>query len=324
MLSWTGDASIARRRRGKAQCRHDNLRALIGTPATKVGTFLFEFATPGIGQILKAAGADFAVLDMEHTGFGFDTVRQVVRYCQAAGLPLVVRVPSQQRHHISRALDTGADGVMVPIVSSVEQAKAVLDAAKYWPDGTRGVALGLAHERFAMRAEPLVPRFAEQNARTAIILQVEDPRGAAAADEIAAMPGVDMLWLGHNDLSVALGEPGAFDHPDSLQGRAGDDRGRQEARQVGRAARRSTPSRAPQFAAMGYDFVSIAGDVWLLQQAFAAGVGDGQKILTLRSGRAATASRRVGHSLDVAHLRAVYRAHSRRALRALLRVRSCL
>ena len=120
------------------------LRSLAGTRETKVGTFLFEFATPGIGQILKAAGADFAVLDMEHTGFGFDTVRQVVRYCQAAGLPVVVRVPSQQRHHISRALDTGADGVMVPIVSSVEQAKAVLEAAKYWPDGTRGVALGLA------------------------------------------------------------------------------------------------------------------------------------------------------------------------------------
>ena len=190
-----------------------NLRSLIGTPHAKIGTFLFEFATPGIGQILKAAGADYAVLDMEHTGFGFDTVRQVVRYCQAADLPLIVRVPSQSRHHVSRALDTGADGVMVPIVSSVEQAKAVLDAAKYWPDGTRGVALGLAHERFAMRGEPLLPRFAEQNARTAIVLQVENPRGAAAAGEIAAMPGVDMLWLGHNDLSVALDKPGEFDNP---------------------------------------------------------------------------------------------------------------
>jgi 2-dehydro-3-deoxyglucarate aldolase/4-hydroxy-2-oxoheptanedioate aldolase len=154
---------------------------------------------------------------MEHTGYGFETVRQIVRYCQAAALPLVVRVPSQQRHHISRALDTGADGVMVPIVSSVAQARAVLDATKYWPDGTRGVALGLGHERFAMRSEPLVPRFAAQNARTCIILQIEDPRGAAAAAEIAAMPGVDMLWLGHNDLSVALGEPGAFDHPDFVQ-----------------------------------------------------------------------------------------------------------
>ena len=61
----------------------NGLRALVGTAPAKIGTFLFEFATPGIGQILKAAGADFAVLDMEHTGFGFDTVRQVVRYMQA-------------------------------------------------------------------------------------------------------------------------------------------------------------------------------------------------------------------------------------------------
>src|SRR5689334_9711295 len=166
----------------------DNLRSLVGTSSTKVGTFLFEFATPGIGQILKAVGADFAVLDMEHTGFGFETVRQVVRYCQAAELPLIVRVPSQQRHHISRALDAGAEGIMVPIVSSVAQAKAVLDAARYWPDGTRGVALGLAHERFAMRSEPLLERFAEQNRRTVIILQIEDPSGAEAAGEIAALP----------------------------------------------------------------------------------------------------------------------------------------
>ena len=209
---------------------------------TKIGTFLFEFATPGIGQILKAAGADYAVLDMEHTGFGFDTVRQVVRYCQAAELPLIVRVPTQQRHHISRALDAGAEGIMVPIVSSVAQAKAVLDAAKYWPDGTRGVALGLAHERFAMRSEPLLDRFAEQNARTVIILQVEDPRGADAADEIAALPGVDMLWLGHNDLSVAMNKPGAFDDPDFLKHEQATDRGREEARQVGRPARRRCPA----------------------------------------------------------------------------------
>lgn len=249
----------------------DSLRAMVGTAPAKIGTFLFEFATPGIGQILKAAGADFAVLDMEHTGFSFETVRQVVRYCQAANLPLVVRVPSQQRHHISRALDTGADGVMVPIVSSVEQAKSVLEAAKYWPDGTRGVALGLAHERFAMRSEPLLPRFAEQNARTVLILQVEDPRGAAAAGEIAALPGVDMLWLGHNDLSVAMGEPGAFDHPDFLKAeQATIAAAKKHGKSAGRLA--VDARQAAQFVKLGYDFVSIAGDVWLLQQAFASGV----------------------------------------------------
>jgi 2-keto-3-deoxy-L-rhamnonate aldolase RhmA len=253
-----------------------NLRSLVGTPRAKIGTFLFEFATPGIGQILKAAGADYLVLDMEHTGFGFDTVRQVVRYCQASELPLIVRVPSQQRHHISRALDTGADGIMVPIVSSVEQAKAVLDAAKYWPDGTRGVALGLAHERYAVRSEGLLPRFAEQNARTAIILQVEDPRGAGAADQIAAMPGVDMLWLGHNDLSVALDKPGAFDDPDFAKAeRAMIAAAKKHNKSAGRLA--VDAAQAAHFVKMGYDFVSIAGDVWLLQQAFAAGVSTVKK-----------------------------------------------
>lgn len=248
-----------------------NLRSLVGTSGTRIGTFLFEFATPGIGQILAAAGADYAVLDMEHTGFGFDTVRQVVRYCQAADLPLIVRVPSQQRHHISRALDTGADGIMVPIVSSAAQARAVLDAAKYWPDGTRGMALGLAHERYARRSDGLVPRLAEQNARTAIILQIEDPKGAAAADEIASMPGVDMLWLGHNDLSGALGKPGAFDDAEFIKAeQATIAAAKKHRKSAGRLA--VDANQAAAFVRMGYDFVSIAGDVWLLQQAFAAGV----------------------------------------------------
>jgi 2-keto-3-deoxy-L-rhamnonate aldolase RhmA len=156
-------------------------------------------------------------------------------------------------------------------VSSVEQAKAVLDAAKYWPDGTRGVALGLAHERFAVRSEGLLPRFAEQNVRTAVILQIEDPRGAAAADQIAAMPGVDMLWLGHNDLSVALGKPGAFADPDFVKAeQATIAAAKKHGKSAGRLA--VDAAQAAQFVKMGYDFVSIAGDVWLLQQAFAAGV----------------------------------------------------
>ena len=140
------------------------------------------------------------------------------------------------------------------------------------------MALGLAHERYAVRSEGLLPRFAEQNARPCLILQIEDAHGAAAADDIAAMPGVDMLWLGHNDLSVALGEPGAFDHSDFLKAeQATLEAARKHGKSAGRLA--VDARQGAQFAAMGYDFVSIAGDVWLLQQAFGSGVA------TVKSGQ---------------------------------------
>ena len=253
------------------------LRSLIGTPGPKIGTFLFEFATPGIGQILKAAGADYAVLDMEHTGFGFDTVRQVVRYCQAADLPLIVRVPSQQRHHISRALDTGADGIMVPIVSSVAQAKAVLDAAKYWPDGTRGVALGLAHERFAMRSEPLLAalrrtecahRHHPAGRGSARRRRRRRDRGPARRRHAVARP---QRSVGGDGQARRL-RPSGFP-----EGRAGDRSPPPGSTASRPAGSPSMPGRPPQFVKLGYDFVSIAGDVWLLQQAFAAGVATVRK-----------------------------------------------
>ena len=91
-----------------------SLKQMARTKDLKVGHFIVEFATPGIGQILKAAGCDFALLDTEHSGFGIDTVKQVLRYMQAADLPTIVRVPSREYHHIARAADAGAEGVMLP------------------------------------------------------------------------------------------------------------------------------------------------------------------------------------------------------------------
>lgn len=247
------------------------LRAHVGTPSPKIGTFVFEFAVPGIGQILKAAGADFAVLDMEHTGFGFDTVRAVVKYMQAGGLPVIVRVPSKAYDNIARAMDVGADGVMVPMVSSVEQAVHAVRTVKYFPDGHRGVAMGVAHERYRMGGGTLAERFAEHNARTLVVLQIEDGSGADAADEIAALDGVDVLWVGHNDLSVSLGKPGAFTDPAFV---AAEEKTIAACRRNGKSAGRLAVNadEAALFTRRGYDWVSIAGDVGLLQAALAAGI----------------------------------------------------
>ena len=94
------------------------LKEMAGNRDLKLGHFLVEFATPGIGQILKAAGCDFALFDMEHSGFGYETVKSVLRYMQAADLPTIVRVPSKEYHHIARAADMGAEGIMLPMVGS--------------------------------------------------------------------------------------------------------------------------------------------------------------------------------------------------------------
>ena len=124
------------------------IKEMAGSRALKVGHYVGEFITPGIGQILKAAGCDFVLLDMEHSGFSFDTIKSALQYMQAANLPTIVRAPSKEGHHISRACDIGAEGIMLPMVSSAEEAKHNLQWIKYFPEGRRGIALQIAHDRY--------------------------------------------------------------------------------------------------------------------------------------------------------------------------------
>src|SRR3954453_12181096 len=124
------------------------LKAMARTRAPKFGHLVVEFATPGIGHILKSAGCDFAFFDLEHSGFHFETVKSVLRYFEAADLPALVRVPSKDTHHIARAMDMGAEGLMLPMVGNVSEIRAILRAMKYPPSGARGVPIHVARERF--------------------------------------------------------------------------------------------------------------------------------------------------------------------------------
>ena len=140
------------------------LKAMAATRAPKFGTFIVEFATPGIGHILKSAGCEFVLFDLEHSGFGFETVKSAVRYFEAAALPAIVRVPSREYHHIARALDMGAEGLMLPMVGNVDEVKHIVNSMKYHPAGKRGVALQVAHDRY--RPGTVADKFAATNART--------------------------------------------------------------------------------------------------------------------------------------------------------------
>src|SRR5215469_8289341 len=186
-----------------------DLKQMTRTPEAKLGHFIVEFATPGIGHILKSAGCDFVLFDLEHSGFGFETAKSAIRYFEAADLPVIVRAPSKEYHHIARAMDMGAEGLMLPMVGTAAEARHIINSMKYTPDGGRGVALQVAHDRY--RPGTVKDKFAAANRTTTLFCQIETAEGVTNADALAALPGVDCLWVGHFDLSVAVGVPSKFE-----------------------------------------------------------------------------------------------------------------
>ena len=172
------------------------LRSLCDDKGFKFGHFVVEFATPGIGHILKGAGCEFVLFDTEHSGFSTDVVRSCVRYFEAAALPAIFRVPSKSYDHLARYADMGAEGIMVPLVNDAREAKELVGHVKYYPDGNRGVGVGLAHDNYTGGSVP--EKLKQLNARNCLFVQIETAAGAENADAIAAVKGVDCLWVGHS------------------------------------------------------------------------------------------------------------------------------
>jgi 2-keto-3-deoxy-L-rhamnonate aldolase RhmA len=245
------------------------LKAMAGTRKPKFGHFIVEFATPGIGHILKSAGCDFVLFDLEHSGFHFETVKSAIRYFEAADLPTIVRVPSKEYHHIARAMDMGAEGLMLPMVNDAAEARHIVNSMKYHPQGGRGVALQVAHDRY--RPGTVADKFVATNKRTTLFCQIETADGVRNADAIAAVDGVDCLWVGHFDLSVSLGIPGAFDHKDF---RKAIDKTVAATRKRNKALGRLVPNVETGIAIYdeGFDFICYSGDVWVLHNALAEAI----------------------------------------------------
>ncbi len=245
------------------------LKAMAQTRDLKAGHFVFEFDTPGIGHILKNAGCDFTIFDTEHSGFGIETTKRVLRYMQAAELPTIVRVPSKDYKDIARACDAGAEGVMLPMVSSPDEAERIVQSMKYVPRGGRGVIVRCAYDRYT--AGPTQEKLAEQNARTTLFAQIETADGVKNAEAIAAIDGVDCLWVGHFDLSCSLGIPAQFDHPDFL---AAIDQVLAACRNSGKSAGRLVPDveSGVELYKQGFDFIAYSADAWVLGDAVAAGL----------------------------------------------------
>ncbi len=246
-----------------------SLKQLVGTGKPKFGIFLVEFATPGIGYILKGAGCDFVVVDMEHSGFGIDTVKALLRSLEAAGLPAFVGPATRTAAELAPLLDIGADGVISPMVGSEAEAADAISRTKYPPVGRRAVSVQVGHDRY--QPGPVVDKLAAANASTVYFSKIETAEGVEAVDRIAALDGLDGLWLGHYDLSVSLGIPGQFDNPAFVAAVSSiTEAARTHGRSLGRIV--TNPEEGRALIAAGFDFICYSGDAWLLQSALADGI----------------------------------------------------
>ena len=248
-----------------------SLRSRLAKPPIAIGHMVFEFATPGIGMLAANAGADFLVLDLEHSGFTFETAKRVVLSARAAPLPLVVRVPSHDAKDLARACDIGADGVMVPLVSSADEARAIVAAVKYPPTGTRGVGQIQMHDRY--RAGAFVDKARAANDALAVILQIESAAGVDAAAGDRGGAGRRLPVGGSHGPVVFARQSRAVRHP-CVQGRHVE-RGRRDPSagiRAGRLARNADECAA--LATEGFDCLALATDTLHYQTALRAGITD--------------------------------------------------
>jgi len=178
-------------------------KRIAGKPLT--GTFV-KIDSAEVIELLGYAGFDFIVIDMEHTTLDFGQAERMVRVADLHGMSSIIRVPDASRMSILRALDLGAAGVQVPQIYSADEVRAVVDKAKYPPQGSRG--LTYAHRAASFGHMPSTYA-EEQNEAGTIIVHVETVSAYDNINELCAVDGLDVVFIGPLDLSVCLGMTGA-------------------------------------------------------------------------------------------------------------------
>ena len=179
-----------------------------------LGQMVMELFTSGIGPMLAASGMEFVIYDMEHGRCDLALLAEMVASCRGSEIVPMARVPDVNFQPLSRVLDIGVRGVMVPRVETRAQAEDIVAQLKYAPAGRRGVALGIAHDLYRAGGAEF---FEQANEETIVILLLETAKAFENLDAIVSVPGVDIAWMGHYDLTVSMGIPAQFEHPRFLE-----------------------------------------------------------------------------------------------------------
>ena len=249
-----------------------------------LGTWVMS-ASPIVAEAVGLAGFDWGVLDMEHTPLD---LMDLVHLLQAVGntkMVPVVRVPWNDTITVKRVLDAGAQTLLFPFVQNAAEAAQAVASTRYAPEGVRGMAGMSRASRFGTTPD----YFRVANQSVGVVVQLETPQSIARLEEIAAVPGVDALFVGPGDLSGSMGHAGNLTHPDVMTLMTDAAR---RARAVGKPIGTvgGTPEVVTRYRAAGYDFVAVASDLGLLMRGAQAAVaalrtgGEAPQVHTLAEG----------------------------------------
>lgn len=216
--------------------------------------------SPVVAEICAGAGLDWLLIDMEHAPNGLESVLAQLQAVAAYPTTPVVRVPANDPVLLKQVLDLGAQTVLVPMVASAEEARAAVEAVRYPPLGRRGVGSALSRSARWNRVDGYL---ADAGSHVSLLVQVETAEAVDAAGEIAAVEGVDGVFVGPSDLAASMGLLGQQTHPDVV---AAVLRAFAAVREAGKpvGVNAFDPNAAQQYLDEGASFVLVAADVAML------------------------------------------------------------
>ncbi len=231
---------------------------------------------PIIGELVGPCGYTHAMIDMEHTPVALESTLAMIRAVQAGGAKAFVRAPDKEPAWVGRLMDMGADGVMVPMVNSEEEAKGLVNAAIYAPNGTRGMAAPISRASvYGIHTDEYLANYRKN---FTLMLQIETAQAVEACDAIAALEGVDALFIGPFDLSGSLGNTA---EPEHKKTRAAIRQIMKSVKAAGKPISTLTyPSRgARKLFSEGFDLVFSGSDLGMLRTAMMSDAAKSQEII---------------------------------------------
>lgn len=216
---------------------------------------------PSITEIFARTGVDFLGIDLEHSTIDQAQAQQIIAASQAGGVACLPRLASHNREQLARLLDSGADGVIVPNVSTCAQVEQLIAWCKYPPVGQRGYGIARA-QGYGMAFDEYT---ATWNSRSVLMIQAESIQAVEAIDELLAPEAVDGVMVGPYDISGSLGLPGQLQHPRVVEACTRvTDAARRKGKACGTQLINPTPDTVASALASGYTFIVLASDVFLL------------------------------------------------------------